>query len=148
MNAELLSAEEQRAYGFTHRIKVTHEDLTETTAATDQVIPLLSVAAGALVTRCATRLVTPFNDASDVAYNDTQVSVGDGGSAARFLAAQQVNENGTEVLAKGGTGTLHAYEAADTVDLTVAHQDSKALADLDAGELWVFLHVQDLDGLI
>jgi hypothetical protein len=73
-----LPNETKAATGFTHKAIVTHVDLTESTADTDQTIALLSVVAGDVVQKAAFQLVTAFSDASDAAFNDTQVQVGDG----------------------------------------------------------------------
>jgi hypothetical protein len=67
-----LPNETKAATGFTHKAIVTHVDLTESTADTDQTIALLSVVAGDVVQKAAFQLVTAFSDASDAAFNDTQ----------------------------------------------------------------------------
>jgi hypothetical protein len=100
-----LPNETKAATGFTHKAIVTHVDLTETTADTDQTIALLSVVAGDVVQKAAFQLVTAFKDASDAAFNDTNVSVGDGGDTDRFIASTEVNENGTEVLFAANVNT-------------------------------------------
>jgi hypothetical protein len=87
-----LPNETKAATGFTHKAIVTHVDLTETTADTDQTIALLSVVAGDVVQKAAFQLVTAFSDASDAAFNDTQVQVGDGNDTDEYIAATQVNE--------------------------------------------------------
>ena len=143
-----LPAETKAATGFTHKAIVTHVDLTLTTADADQTIALLSVAAGDVVEKAAYKLVTPFSDASDAAFNDTNVSVGDGGSTARFIASTEVNVNGTEVLfAANANTTAYVYTAADTVDLLVESMTAKSLSDLDAGEIHVYLAVTKLPSL-
>lgn len=143
-----LPANTKAATGFTHKAVVTHSDLTETTADTDQAIALLSVAAGDVVEKAAYKLVTAYSDASDAAFNDTKVQVGDGGDTDRFIAATQVNENGTEVLfAANANTTAYAYTAADTVDLLVESMTAKSLSELDAGEIHIYLAVTKLSSL-
>jgi hypothetical protein len=143
-----LPAETKAATGFTHKAIVTHVDITETTADTDQTIALLSVAAGDVVDKAAYKLVTAFSDASDSALNDTKVQVGDGGDTDRYIAATQVNVNGTEVLfAANANTTSYAYTAADTVDLLVESMSAKSLSDLDAGEIHIYLAVSKLSSL-
>ena len=143
-----LPAETKAATGFTHKAIVTHVDITESTADTDQTIALLSVAAGDVVEKAAYKLVTAFSDASDAALNDTKVQVGDGADTDRFIAATQVNVNGTEVLyAANANTTSYAYTAADTVDLLVESVTAKSLSDLDAGEIHVYLAVTKLSDL-
>jgi hypothetical protein len=143
-----LPAETKAATGFTHKAIVSHVDLTEATADTDQTIALLSVAAGDVVEKAAIKLVTPFKDASDSAFNDTKVQVGDGTDTDEYVAATQVNENGTEVLFAANVNTVpFAYTAADTVDLLVESMAAKSLSDLDAGEIHIYLAVTKLSSL-
>ena len=143
-----LPAETKSATGFSHKAIVTVADITESAADTDQTIALLSVAAGDVVEKAAYKLVTAFSDASDSALNDTKVQVGDGADTDRFIAATQVNVNGTEVLyAANANTTSYAYTAADTVDLLVESMTAKSLSDLDAGEIHVYLAVTKLSDL-
>ena len=143
-----LPAETKAATGFTHKAIVTHEDLTLTTADADQTIALLSVAAGDVVEKAAYKLVTAFSDASDAAFNDTKVQVGDGTDTDEYIAATQVNVNGTEVLFAANVNTVpFAYTAADTVDLLVESMTAKSLSDLDAGEIHIYLAVTKLSSL-
>ena len=143
-----LPNETKAATGFTHKAIVTHVDLTETTADTDQTIALLSVVAGDVVEKAAFQLVTAFEDASDAAFNDTQVQVGDGNDTDEYIAATQVNENGTEVLFAANVNTVpFAYTAADTVDLLVESMTAKSLSNLDAGEIHIYLAVTKLTSL-
>ena len=148
MTAYELPANTKAATGFTHQVVVTHEDLTEATADTDQTIALLSVVAGDVVEKAAFKLVTPFEDASDAAFNDTKVQVGDGTDTDEYIAATQVNENGTEVFFAANVNTVpFAYTAADTVDLLVESMTAKSLSDLDAGEIHIYLAVTKLSSL-
>lgn len=125
--------------GFTHLVILTHEDLTQATANTAQVIALLTVAAGDAVFRAATVLVTPFTDASDAAFNSTAITVGET-DADRFIVSQQLNSNGTEVFyGVHPSTTPFVFTAADTIDITFNSMAAKALVDIDAGELHVYL---------
>jgi co-chaperonin GroES (HSP10) len=143
-----LPAETKAATGFTHKAIVNHLDVTETVADTDQTIALLSVAAGDVVEKAAYKLVTAFSDASDSALNDTKVQVGDGVDPDRYIAATQVNVNGTEVLfASQANTTAFVYTAADTVDLLVESMTAKSLSELDAGEIHVYLAVTKLSAI-
>jgi hypothetical protein len=143
-----LPNETKAATGFTHKAIVTHVDLTESTADTDQTIALLSVVAGDVVQKAAYQLVTAFSDASDAAFNDTQVQVGDGNDTDEYIAATQVNQNGTKVLFAANVNTVpFAYTAADTVDLLVESMTAKSLSNLDAGEIHIYLAVTKLTSL-
>jgi hypothetical protein len=140
-----LSAEETRETQHTHKFILTHEDLTEATDNTAQTIALLTLAAGQAVNFCATKLVTPFENSADAAHNTTTLIVGDAGSTNRFLASQELNENGTEVLFQAGTGTQRAYATSTAVNAVFGSQTSKNLAALDTGEVHIFLSVYDLN---
>jgi hypothetical protein len=143
-----LPNETKAATGFTHKAIVTHVDLTESTADTDQTIALLSVVAGDVVQKAAYQLVTAFSDASDAAFNDTQVQVGDGNDTDEYIAATQVNQNGTKVLFAANVNTVpFAYTAADTVDLLVESMTAKSLSNIDAGEIHIYLAVTKLTSL-
>ena len=140
-----LPAETKAATGYTHKVIITHEDLTTATANTAQTIELLSVAAGDVVNTAAVKVVTAFSDASDTAYNTTTLIVGDDGTTNRFVTSQELNVNGTEVLYKAATNTApHAYTAANTVDAVFGSMAAKSLSDIDAGEVHVFLGVNKL----
>lgn len=142
-----LLAEETRESGFTHKAVITHADLTETATGTAQVLAPINVVNGSMVTKVAARLDTAFKNTGDAAFNTTAITVGDGGSANRFLASMELNENGTEILAKEGTGTLFVYTATDTVDVTFNSQTGKALNDLNTGKVTVFFSVVKLGDL-
>ena len=140
-----LPAETKAATGYTHKVIITHSDLTTATANTAQTIELLSVAAGDVVNTAAVKVVTAFSDASDTAYNTTTLIVGDDGTTNRFVTSQELNVNGTEVLYKAATNTApHAYTAANTVDAVFGSMAAKSLSDIDAGEVHVFLGVNKL----
>jgi hypothetical protein len=127
---------------FTHKVVLTHADLTETAANTAQVIEMITVAAGDIVTDAAFIMTTSFTDASDAAFNTVAVTVGDGGSATRYLSSTETNSNGTEVFYKAGTLTAgNMYTVADTVDITFNSMALKSLVDIDAGSLTILLKV-------
>jgi hypothetical protein len=143
-----LNIAEIALHGFTHAIKIVPADLaTQTTAATPLVIEMVPVKAGDVVIRAAYHLRTPFAASGDAAFNSTTITIGDGNGAATYLASTQINVNGTEILNKAGTGTEGAYDAADTVDITFTSMAAKALASLNVGELWVFLHIANVKEL-
>ena len=143
-----LPAETKAATGYTHKVIITHSDLTEAAANTAQTIELLDVAAGDVVHTAAVKLVTAFSDASDTAFNSTTLIVGDDGSTNRFVTSQELNVNGSEVLYKAATNTApHAYTAANTVDAVFGSMAAKSLSDIDTGEVHIFLGVNKLTSL-
>jgi|GEM_PF-1418387 len=142
------------------RAKVTHEDLTEETADTDQTLTLLTVPAGMAFRFVSHELLEAFEDASDNALNDTKISIGVSGATTRFLEAIQVNENGTEVVKSMGKqipGSLTAAtvttpdgsDAGTTQTLANAlkAEVNKVVADLEtlkAGPYYVFAADTDI----
>jgi len=146
MKIEVLSTSEQGVTGgFTHRVTVTAADLTEAAADTAQTIALLPVNDGCLVTKAATRVVTPFADASDAAFDTNTITVGDGSDTDRYVTSQQTNANGSPVNVKAGTANQQAYVAADTIDLVVNAMAAKSLVNVDTGEVDIYLAVYDLN---
>ncbi len=98
MKVYKLNSDESAATGFTHRIRVTHEDLTQTTANTAQTIAIFTVAARDYIADAAYNLVEGFEDASDNAYNSTTCIIGDDGDTARYIVSVEMNTNGTEII--------------------------------------------------
>lgn len=136
---------EERHHGANRLIIITHEDLTEGTANTAQTIAIANVKPGTKWSVCDTELVTPFKDASDAAFNTTAITIGDGGDVDRGMASQELNENGTEVRYKSNPNTLpYTYLVADTIDLIVGSMAAKALADIDVGELRIYLKLSNI----
>lgn len=152
MKSYKLSANASAMGAYNELYLVDHEDLTETAAATAQTIALRNVKVGDVVSACAMKLITPFKDASDAAFNTCASTVGDDGSAARFLTSTEINVNGSEVLAKAtanAADTLpYAYLADNTVDLVVGSMSGKSLVNIDTGVLAIFLRVTSLGDLV
>lgn len=159
MQVQPLNAEQQRATGFSHKIRLTWEDMTETATNTAQTIALLAVAAGAIADRAAMVLVTPFKNSADAAFNTNTLLVGDDGDTDRFLRSNtagtglELNENGTEVLyhinpvAASTSGLQSApfmYTTANTIDAVIGSMAAKSLSDLDTGIVDIYLRVVDL----
>lgn len=136
---------QEQGNGYTHKIVLTYDDLTETAANTSQTIQLLNVGVGDVVHDAAYYLVTAFEDASDNALNTTTLIVGDGGDTDRFIPSKETNKNGSEVInwaTSHGTSSLpYAYLAADTIDAVFGSMAAKALNDIDVGEIHIFLNI-------
>jgi hypothetical protein len=135
--------------GYNYRFVIDHTDLTTSADNTAQDITLITLPANSVVKSAATYLKTPFKETAATAYNNNVLIVGDSGDTARFIASQQVNENGTEILAKAQdvTKVPHAYAAATAVVAKFASMAAYSLADLDAGEVHIYLEVAQLDTL-
>jgi hypothetical protein len=132
----------------THVAVVTHEDLTEATANTAQTIPLFTAAANSAVRLVKMILKVAFKDASDAAFNNVAITLGDSGDVDRLLPSTQINENGTEVDFKQGTigGNIAAVATADGSDAGTTQALANALkvafnalvAQINAGPNYVY----------
>jgi CTP:molybdopterin cytidylyltransferase MocA len=146
MFAYELPAETKAATGYTHKAIVDHTDLTEATANTAQSITLLALAAGDVVRSGAYKLVTPFQDTTDAAFNTTAVTTNAAGSA--LISATETNVNGTEVFYKAHTATAPlTATSASTVAASFAAMSAKSLSALNAGEVHFFFAVNKLANL-
>jgi hypothetical protein len=142
-----LPAETKAATGFTHKVIITHDDLTDTDAA--QTLNLIPVTAGTVVKSAATRLVTAF-DSSDAATISTTVEIGHNDTSAdpnAFIESQQVNTSGTPVSYKvNPAATPFAFVAGTAaspkyIQAAVACTAEDSLADHNAGEIHVYLQI-------
>ena len=134
--------------GYNYRFVIDHADLTEATDNTAQNITLITLPANSVIKSAATYLRTPFQRTGTAAYNSNVLIVGDAGDTDRIIASQQLNVNGTEVLARAHASTIpFAYETATPIVANFASMASYDLAELDAGEVHIFLEVAQLDSL-
>jgi hypothetical protein len=131
----LTTNERAEVGGFTHIGIVTADDLTQTTAAAAQTFNLMPIAKGDVILRAMGIPVVPFQNTSDPAFNSDTVSLGDGGSATRYLAATEANANGAFAPSLGSTAFL--YSANDNLVLTVNSMAAKSLVNINRGEYWV-----------
>lgn len=134
--------------GYNYRFVIDHTDLTTSADNTAQDITLITLPANSVVKSAATYLKTPFQLTGTAAYNSNVLIVGDSGDTDRIIASQQLNVNGTEILAKAHASTTpFAYVAATPIVANFASMAAYDLAELDAGEIHIFLEVAQLDTL-
>jgi hypothetical protein len=134
--------------GFNYRFVIDHTDLTTSADNTAQDITLITLPAYSVVKSAATYLKTPFQKTGTAAYNNNVLIVGDAGNDDRFIASQQINVNGTEVLAQAQASTTpYAYVAATAVVANFASMAAYDLLELDAGEVHIYLEVAELASL-
>lgn len=124
-------------------IEMTHEDLTEAADNTAQAIVVFKAKAGDTLLCANTVVEEYFEDASDNALNTTALTLGDAGDAARLLASQELNVNGTEVYGKASPPAKVPYTYPEDTDIvaTFGSMTDKALEDIDTGKLHIFLHI-------
>lgn len=148
-----LPAETKAATGFTHKVIVTHDDLTDTDAS--QTINLIPVTAGTVVQRAASRLVTSF-DSSDAASITTTFKLGHNDTTAdddAFIVSQETNPSGTVVSYRANPAATPFVFVAGTaaspkyIQALVDTTAGDSLADHNAGEIHFFLRIADLTDL-
>ena len=134
-----------KAGGYTYHVKITADDLTETTANTAQTIELITVAQGSVVQSVAYNMPVPFKDASDSALNTTTLEIGDDGNTDRFMVSTELNVNGTEILAFASANDVntlpYVYLAANTIDAVFGSMAAKSLSNVDTGEIDILVNV-------
>jgi hypothetical protein len=147
-----LSAEEQRASGFTHKWNIGYADLvTAGAATTTAAFTLFDGVAGLMVTRAAVNVITAF-DSSDASTNANVLIVGDSTDPNRFVAGTETHVDGSEVLwyvAPYAVDTLpYAYlTALDITCLFTVAGGTPFHNELTAGEVEIYLHLFDLNKL-
>lgn len=137
MQVTPLPNETRAATGFTHKINLTFADLT--TAGLSQAINLLPVLSGWLILRAAYRLRTNF---SGGAATSLTASLGDAGSATRFLAAQSIWGAATPIAA-AGSNTFFAYTGAENFRITFTSVGAN-LNTITAGSIDVYVAAVEL----
>ncbi len=115
-------------------VLITHEDLTDAVASEAQTLTI-PIAAKMSVRLVRAILDVPFENTSSAGFDDLTVTVGDGGSATRFLTSTQINKNGSEVLLKSGVDIEYPYTTDDTVDMTFTPKTGATLLSLDKGRM-------------
>jgi hypothetical protein len=143
---QLTNEEKTSTGGFTHRLDMTFEDIPAgvavNTAYTWSTAPLPAVAAGDIIKRTLVYLTTPFKASGDAAFNSTTISVGDTGSATKYVNAVQINENGTEVITSFPGTENQIYTAAGQLQIQFGSMAAKTLSNLNVGKLYVLFAVQ------
>lgn len=144
MTVHPLSIEEIAQHQANVRVTLDRTDLTDADAA--QTIELFPVKNKMAVT--LTKMVMPETfDSSDASLISTTITVGDGGSATRFLGSTELNVSGTEVFLKGGAlaspSAKYVYTGDDTVDAFLACTATYLLSTHTSGKLELYFQVDD-----
>jgi hypothetical protein len=139
--------EERAASGMTHRLEFDVSDIptgiATNTAYVFNTAPLPILKAGMVVKRIHLYLSLPFKDSADAANNSTTISLGDAGSATRWVNAVQINENGTEVITTfPGAAENTIYTSNSQISLTLNSMAAKTLSNLNVGKLYCLFNVE------
>jgi hypothetical protein len=137
--------------GMTHVCKIKAGDTelaAQTTNNTLQDIKLGTIPKNTVIVAVMAVLLTPFEDLSDAAYNATALSIGDAGSATRYINAVELNRNGTEITEPSFSNTAYGPLTADT-DLVArfGSMSAKKISDLDKGEVAIFVQLLNIDAI-
>jgi hypothetical protein len=125
-------------------VEITFADLTAAGAAQTLTIGPTAAKQGWLLEYA--RLAQPFVS-SDGTLISTTITVGDGGSATRYLASMELNNAGAVVFLKAGalawpTG-LFVYTSADNLQVAVACTAAKLLNTHTAGKVLLFFTFEE-----
>jgi len=144
-----LSNQEAARSGFTHKIIIPYTDMTGWTSGTAySVFPQIgtaSAATGSATFNIGTRVravAANVSTAFTFAAGTLVFSLGDGGDAARFVAASTDLKTAGYITDSALTKKPYIYTAADTIDITVT-AGAGTPATIAAGELHLFLALED-----
>lgn len=142
MTIHPLTAEEQRFTGAQYRAVISYTDLAALTGGTGaQVINCGALAANMGAACVYAFLKTPFQF-SDGTLLSNAVTLGDSGSAARYLASMETANAAVPATVKGGANPnpqLFVLTAADNFQATFTPTASKNLNTATAGEIHFYL---------
>lgn len=137
--------EEQSGWA-THYGEITFADLTA--AGNTQSFNLAVIAAKLGLMLVHAQLVDAFVS-SDGSLVSTAITVGDSGSANRFLTSMELNSVGTPIWLKGGVALnpyLQVYTAADNLIVAFTATAAKLLNTHTAGKVRFYFRVVDARG--
>jgi len=132
---------------MTHRLDFDVSDIPAgiavNTAYTFNVAPLPLLKASYVVRRIHCYLSVPFAASADAAFNSTTLSLGDAGSATRWLSAVQINANGSPTLTTfPGAAENTIYTANSQIQIVLTPSPaSKTLSSLNVGKFYVLFAI-------
>jgi hypothetical protein len=144
-----LPLETQALMGFNRKLILTYLDLLAWTSGTAQAVVPVNALGASTITNLAntrasnflTRVTTAFAS-SGGAITTLTLSLGDGGSATRFVNAVDLKTAGCTI----GTTTQYLYTVADTID-AVATIVGQTMASLNAGAVEIYFNEVDVNPL-
>jgi hypothetical protein len=148
MKTTILSDQETRQSGFTHKFTIPRTALTA--GATSQVITLTALPAGSLITNAAWRLRTNFAGGASTALT---LQVGVTGTANALIGAASVLGTDTPIAITDATGGAFAANrngvpvAAATNVIATFTATGANVSTLTSGEVDVFIAVANLASL-
>lgn len=101
--------------GFNYLVVLTADDLTQTSAGVAQTINTLPLAIGDIVRAVTTNIKKPFQVTSDASFNSLAFTVGDSGSATRYISSQESNANNNATFNDGVSNNTTTWTSASAV---------------------------------
>jgi len=142
-NLRPLSEQEVAACGgYTHMAVLTADMLTQATANTAQDINLNTFLDGAYAQKAEIALITPFQDASDPAFNSTTLTLKDDLTPNTLITAKELNANGTYITEPATSSQAYGpYTAGKHLIAEFGSMTGKKLVDIDVGEVHIFVQL-------
>lgn len=126
----------------THRVIITHNDLTTSATGTAQAVTMFAAQAKQGVELVAMKLNVPFKGPNTNLVS-VALTVGDG-TADRYLQTTELCERGTEIYLKYGRDAQTVYTSATDIKATFTPTDTVVgLSDLNEGEVVLYFRVLD-----
>lgn len=137
-----LSNEECLLHDATHRITLDYNDaIGFTSGVAAQVLPASgNLPAGTFMRNCYTVLETAFDGGDTSALT---IEIGDGSTANKWLASQQIHYSGTPVSYKEGTAASQNEALASAQAIYVELTATGTITQLDTGKIHIFLKLVD-----
>jgi hypothetical protein len=139
--------EEIAADGFTHALHFSASDITAGLANNAtmfvNVAPLPVLKAGMVVKRTAVYLNPAFSQSGTAGNDSTTLSIGDAGSATRFISGVQININGTEVITSfpGTENTIYTSDSQMSVTLTP--KTNTTISSINLGAFYALFAIEN-----
>lgn len=139
--------------GFTHRLDLSVADIPAglalaaantiwLTAPGGPNVVLPTFDAGTIVKRVLLHLTTPFKNTAQSGFNSSTISIGDTGSATKFVSAVQINENGTEVIDTFPGTENSIYTASLQMVVTLNAMAGFSSSTLNVGKLYALFAIE------
>ena len=149
MKYRILSNTDKQLFGANVAVTVDYTDLNVLASGATGSIKIApyngatnTLAAGTLIACVGFTLSTAFV-VSD-GGNTLAITLGDGGSATRYMASTETLGAATEIIFSAGTGTRYALTSADNVILAIAAQAAHDVTLATAGSMTFYLRIDDM----
>src|SRR5215472_7024331 len=131
-------SDEVAQQAYTNRFDFAYTDIPAGIAVnTSQVFLLPKVVAGDEVIELFLRLLIPFANSADAAFNSVTIDIGDDVSPTTYATAIQICKNGAFVSFQHIADKNNVYTAAHQLQIRLNSMAAKTLSSLNQGQLWL-----------